>query len=37
VVLRIGASHEALLGEAVARRLRLVGIALGLDARVVLD
>jgi exopolyphosphatase/guanosine-5'-triphosphate,3'-diphosphate pyrophosphatase len=37
VVLRIDASHEALLGEAVARRLRLVGMALGLDARVVLD
>ncbi len=37
VVLHLKAGHEALYGEAVARRLRLVAVALGLDARVVMD
>jgi exopolyphosphatase/guanosine-5'-triphosphate,3'-diphosphate pyrophosphatase len=37
VVLHLDAGHEALYGEAVARRLRLVSAALGLDARVVID
>ena len=36
VVLRIDANNEALYGEAVSRRLRLVGTALGLDARVMI-
>jgi exopolyphosphatase/guanosine-5'-triphosphate,3'-diphosphate pyrophosphatase len=33
VVLRMEAQHEALFGEAVSRRLRLVAMSLGLDAR----
>jgi exopolyphosphatase/guanosine-5'-triphosphate,3'-diphosphate pyrophosphatase len=37
VVLRLDAGHEALYGEAVQRRLRLVASALGLDARVAMD
>jgi exopolyphosphatase/guanosine-5'-triphosphate,3'-diphosphate pyrophosphatase len=34
VVLEMEAQHAALLGEAVARRLRLVGLAMGLEARI---
>jgi exopolyphosphatase/guanosine-5'-triphosphate,3'-diphosphate pyrophosphatase len=37
VVLRIGTGHADLLGDAVQRRLKLLGNALGLSARVIAD
>jgi exopolyphosphatase/guanosine-5'-triphosphate,3'-diphosphate pyrophosphatase len=35
LLLRIAPAHQALVGDAVLRRLRLLGQTLGLEARVV--